>query len=382
MKMKYAIVNCDIFTGKQVLYDKSIIINGENIEEIVDIDRVPKNLEILDLNGANIAPGFIDLQVNGGGGCLFNDSPTEECISSIYNAHKRFGTTNFLPTLITTSNETMLQAIDTVKDLMKTGKYGVLGLHLEGPYIDKGKAGVHDKSFVRKVLNDELKSYLKSGNGVIKLFTVAPEVVEESCIKMMKECDIVISGGHTNATYDQTNQFFNWGASSVTHLFNAMSQFGSREPGVVGAAFDFDKIWAGIIVDGFHVNFSSVRIAKKIKGEKLILVTDAMPPVGTNISSFNLGDLEVYYNDGQCVTEDGTLAGSALDMATAVRNCVQKVGIPMQEALRMASTYPAKVLGLENKLGKIKPGYLANMVVFNNQLIVKGIITNGKQEIF
>jgi len=380
--MKYAIVNCDIFTGKQVLYDKSIIINGENIEEIVDIDRVPKNLEILDLNGANIAPGFIDLQVNGGGGCLFNDSPTEECISSIYNAHKRFGTTNFLPTLITTSNETMLQAIDTVKDLMKTGKYGVLGLHLEGPYIDKGKAGVHDKSFVRKVLNDELKSYLKSGNGVIKLFTVAPEVVEESCIKMMKECDIVISGGHTNATYDQTNQFFNWGASSVTHLFNAMSQFGSREPGVVGAAFDFDKIWAGIIVDGFHVNFSSVRIAKKIKGEKLILVTDAMPPVGTNISSFNLGDLEVYYNDGQCVTEDGTLAGSALDMATAVRNCVQKVGIPMQEALRMASTYPAKVLGLENKLGKIKPGYLANMVVFNNQLIVKGIITNGKQEIF
>lgn len=378
--MKYAIVNCDIYTGEKILYDKAIIINSKEIESIVDLDKIPRDLEVIDLKGMNIAPGFIDLQVNGGGGWLFNDSPTEECISKIYEGNKRFGTTNFLPTLITTSTQKMHRAIESIKSCMLGNKYGVLGLHLEGPYINESKAGVHDKKYIRSISSDELELTIKKGKDVIKLFTLAPEVVKEENVKFLKNHNIIISAGHTNATYEEARKSFDWGISKVTHLFNAMSQFGSREPGVVGATLDSNNIWAGIIVDGFHVHFGSVRICKKIKGKKLFLVTDAMPPVGSEITKFKLGDLKVLCKNGRCTTEEGVLAGSALNMATAVRNCVQKVGIPMDEALRMASTYPAECLGVANILGKVKPGYLANMVIFDNQLVVKAIISNCKYE--
>lgn len=378
--MKWSIVNCDIYTSERVLYDKAIIVNGKKIEAVVDIDKVPKELEVVDLKGLNIAPGFIDLQANGGGGYLFNDEPTEECISKIYEGHKRFGSTNFLPTLITTSTPKMLQAIESVKSCMASNKYGVLGLHLEGPYINDLKAGAHDKKFIRNVSFDELELLVKTGKDVIKIFTVAPETIKEEHVKFFKDHNIIISAGHTKATYEETMKSFDWGISMVTHIFNAMSQFESREPGVVGAALDSNNIWAGIIVDGFHVHFGSVRICKKIKGRKLILVTDAMPPVGSNLTEFKLGGLKVLYKNGRCITEEGVLAGSALDMATAVRNCVQKVGIPMDEALRMASLYPAECLGVADILGKIKPGYVANMAIFDNQLVVKAIVSEGKYE--
>lgn len=379
--MRYALVNCDIYTGKEVIYDKAIIIEGEIVKDIVEISKIPKELEAIDLKGLSIAPGFIDAQVNGGGGCLFNENPTEECISTIYEAHKRFGTTSFLPTIFTVPTEKMLQAIDVVKSCIENHKYGVVGLHMEGPYINEKKAGVHDKRFIQQISDEGLVIFTKN-EGVIKLWTLAPELVEESHVKELKKRNIIVSAGHTNATYEQTVQSFKWGVSSATHLFNAMTQFGSREPGVLGAVFDTDNIWAGIIADGIHVHFASVRVAKKIKQEKLILVTDAMPPVGKPSTTFKIGDLEVSYSNGMCVTKDGTLAGSALDMATAVRNCIQKIGIPKDEALRMASTYPAEFLGIQDKLGKIEIGYLADMVILNNQIVVKGIIKNGKYEKF
>lgn len=379
--MRYALVNCDIYTGKVVIYDKAIIIEGDIVKDIVEISKIPKELEAIDLKGLSIAPGFIDAQVNGGGGCLFNENPTEECISAIYEAHKRFGTTSFLPTIFTVPNEKMLQAIDVVKSCIENHKYGVVGLHMEGPYINEKKAGVHDKRFIQQISDEGLAIFTKN-EGVIKLWTLAPELVEESHVKELKKRNILVSAGHTNATYEQTVQSFKWGVSSATHLFNAMTQFGSREPGVIGAVFDTDNIWAGIIADGIHVHFASVRVAKKIKQEKLILVTDAMPPVGKPSTTFKIGNLEVSYSNGMCVTKDGTLAGSALDMATAVRNCIQKIGIPKDEALRMASTYPAEFLGIQDKLGKIEIGYLADMVILNNQIAVKGIIKNGKYEKF
>ncbi len=380
--MKYAIVNCDLYSGERVLYDKAIVVNEDKIEAIIDIDKIPKSLEILDLEGLNIAPGFIDLQVNGGGGCLFNDNPTKECLAKIFEGHKRYGTTNFLPTLFTVSTKKMLQGIDAVNSCVLNNKYGVLGLHIEGPYINEAKAGVHDKKYIRPASFDEITTLVKNGKGIIKIFTVAPEVVNKEYVEFLIENNIIVSAGHTNASYEEAKSSFKWGISKVTHLFNAMSQFGSRTPGVVGAALDSPNVWAGIIVDGFHVHFGSVRIAKKIKGNKLVLVTDAMPPVGSKIKKFKLGDLKVIYNDGKCTTEEGVLAGSALNMATAVRNCVQKVDIPLDEALRMASTYPAELLGMNYKLGKIKPGYFANMVIFNNQLYVEGVIINGKYETF
>ena len=275
----------------------------------------------------------------------------------------------------------MLQAIDVVKSCIENHKYGVVGLHMEGPYINEKKAGVHDKRFIQQISDEALVTFTKN-EGVIKLWTLAPELVEESHVKELKKRNILVSAGHTNATYEQTVQSFKWGVSSATHLFNAMTQFGSREPGVIGAVFDTDNIWAGIIADGIHVHFASVRVAKKIKQKKLILVTDAMPPVGKPSTTFKIGNLEVSYSNGMCVTKDGTLAGSALDMATAVRNCIQKIGIPKDEALRMASTYPAEFLGIQDKLGKIEIGYLADMVILNNQIAVKGIIKNGKYEKF
>jgi N-acetylglucosamine-6-phosphate deacetylase len=378
--MKYAIVNCDIYTGEHVLYDKAIIINDDRIENLVELDKVPRDLETVDTGGMNIAPGFIDVQVNGGGGKLFTDEPTEECVSAIYNAHNHCGTTNFLPTFISGSYEKMLQAISTIRTLVDHQEFGVLGLHFEGPFLNESKGGVHDKKQIRKISNEELDALLQKGKGIIKILTVAPELVEEEHIRKMKEYGILVSAGHTNATYEQIVRSFHQGISSVTHLFNAMSQMTSREPGVVGASLNNEETWAGIIADGFHVDFACVRISKRVKGRKLILVTDAMPPVGSAVPSFRLGDLDISCTDGRCVTKDGVLAGSVLDMATAVRNCVQKVGIPLDESLRMASTYPAEFLGVSNELGKIKAGCLANMVVFDNQLCVRGVVTNGKYE--
>jgi N-acetylglucosamine-6-phosphate deacetylase len=375
--MKYAVTNCDIHTGEEVLYDKAIVIKDDYIHEIIDLDKIPKDLEVLDLNGANIAPGFIDLQVNGGGGCLFNDNPSVESISTIFQGHKRFGTTNFLPTIITTTDEKIYKAIKSVKECLKNKTNGVLGLHIEGPFINEKKAGVHDKKFIHLISESDLDFIRKNSHGSIKIITLSPELVTENQIKSLKECGIIISAGHSSATYDQSIESFKWGITNVTHLFNAMSSFESREPGLVGATLDIDSIWAGIIVDGYHVNFASVRIAKKIKKNKLFLVTDAMPPVGSNISDYKLGDLKIQCNNKKCVTMDGVLAGSALDMATAVRNCVQKVGIPLDEALRMASTYPSETIGINNTLGKIKPGFLANMVIFNNQIVVESVIING-----
>jgi len=380
--MKYGIVNCDIFTGEKVLYDKAIIVEGERIKEIVDIDRIPSDIDVIDLKGLNIAPGFIDLQVNGGGGYLFNDNPSEDTIQKIYEGHKKFGTVNFLPTIFTMPTEKIFKAIKSVSNCIKENKFGVLGLHIEGPYINKEKAGVHDKNNIKKISDEELDAIIKNGRGVVKLMTIAPEVVKKEHVKKLTNNDIVVSAGHTLATYEETMIGFDWGITCVTHLFNAMSQFNSRSPGVVGAAYDSENVWASIIVDGFHVHFASVRISKIVKKSKLFLITDSMPPVGSDTKKFRLGDLTIMYKDGRCMTKEGILAGSGLDMSTAIRNCVQKVGITLDEALRMASTYPAEVIHKEHELGKIKPGYLANMTIFNNQIVVKGIVQRGQYEEF
>jgi N-acetylglucosamine-6-phosphate deacetylase len=381
--LRYALVNCDVYTSKEVLYDKAVIIRDNQIEQIVDLPNIPSSVQTIDLGGDSVAPGFIDAQVNGGGGYLFNDDPTPATISRIHEAHKRLGTTNFLPTLITTSLDKMVQAVKAVKSCIDRNECGVLGIHLEGPYINEKRAGVHDKKFIRKPQSGEVDSLLRTAPpGVIKILTVAPEIFDPKFVKPIMKNGTRLSVGHSDATYDQTIRAFDDGFSSVTHLFNAMSQFGSREPGVVGAGLERDDVWTGIIADGFHVHFSTIKVSYKAKlVGKLILVTDAMPPTGgaPNLS-FKLGDLEIFCKGGRCVTGDGTLAGSALDLASAVRNCIQKIGISKDEALRMASTYVAAYLNVDDKLGKIEPGYLANLTIFNNQIHVRGVIIEGKYE--
>jgi len=379
--MRYALVNCDIYTGDEVLYDKALIIENSEIKNITDLKSVPKELEFKDLKGKKVSPGFFDLQVNGGGGILLNDDPSPDSIKKIFNAHKKFGTTNMLITLISASFEKILLAIESTKSVVGDDDYGISGLHLEGPYINSDRAGVHDKSVVRSLTDHELEVILEEGKDVIKVITLAPEKNDPELIKKIKQSGIIVSVGHSNATYHETKNAFKNDISMVTHLFNAMSQFGSREPGIVGATLDTENIWAGIIADGYHVDFAAVRISQKIKKDRLFLVTDAMPPVGMGDNfSFKLGDLDVHTEKGKCLTTEGVLAGSGLDMASAIRNCVQHIGIPLNEALKMASTYPAQILGLDKKVGKIRPGYQANLAIMNSRTHVEAVVLNGKYE--
>ncbi len=380
--MKYALINGDIFTGSKVLNRHALIIDGPRIVDIVEEGDLPQTLDRIDVDGWNIAPGFMDLQVNGGGGVLFNDAPTLESIEKIAAAHLQFGTTSLLPTVITADTAVMKTALRAVKEAHALHENQILGVHFEGPYLSPKKAGVHDRTFIREASDEEIGELLSLSDGAISLWTVAPESVEVRQVKKLAASGIRVSLGHTDASYQVARDAFAAGARGVTHLFNAMSAFESRRPGVVGAALDAEDVWAGIIADGFHVDFAAVRVACKLKRDKLFLVTDAMPPVGSSIEGFRLGHLEIKVVAGKCETADGTLAGSVLDMASAVRNMVQKVGIPLPEALRMASLYPARFVGVDNRLGMIAPNYVANLVVFNNQLAVKAVVLDGVMKSF
>lgn len=374
----YALVNCIIYTGREVYHDKALLTEGATVHSVVSHEALPPGIEVIDLDGRSVAPGFIDIQVNGGGGRLFNASPDVETLRQIVLAHRRFGTTNLLPTFITADSTSMRRATAAVRDYLQQGERGILGIHFEGPFISPEKPGAHDKRYVRPPNADDIGIICSLGTGVT-LLTLAPEVVPPDLISTLLERGLLLSLGHSNATYRQAMQAFAAGIRGTTHLFNAMSQFASREPGVVGAALDDANSWTGIIVDGHHVDFAAVRVAWRAKPRgKMLLVTDAMPPVGSAVTTFALGEHVIAVREGRCVTEDGVLAGSALDMATAVRNCVQKVGIPIDEALRMASTYPAEFLGLDAVLGHIAPGYRANLTIFDDRMQVSAVVVEGE----
>ena len=375
----YALINCEVFTGTTVEQDKAILINGNTIHGLVPQYEVPFDIPQRDLRGCFVAPGFIDVQVNGGGGVLFNETPTIEGIKAIAAAHRRFGTTNFLPTYITGPNDGMQQAASAVAQCIKNDTVkGVLGIHFEGPFISTRKAGIHDPAFIRPPNGTDIDTVCSLDRGVT-LTTVAPEVVNPDTIRQLRQRGVLVSLGHTDADYKVAMTAFSAGACGVTHLYNAMSTLTARAPGMVGAALDSENTWASVIADGHHIDFAAIRVALRAKGRgKIFLVTDAMPPVGSNQSSFFLAPYDVHVHNGQCVTSDNVLAGSALDMATAVQNCVQHIGMPMDEVLRMASTYPAEFLGLEKKLGHIEQNYQANLVVFNSQIAVMAVIVGGE----
>lgn len=373
----HAFVNCDIYTGDDVLHDRAILVDRGVVVSLVRASEIAPDIKQCDLKGESVSPGFIDIQVNGGGGVLFNDSPSPESIRLIGAAHRLFGTTHFLPTFITGSGPGMRQAAAAVDACLEEKMPGVLGIHFEGPFISSSKAGVHDPAFIRPPDDVSIDAVCSLKRGVT-VMTFAPENVERALLHRLTEKGILLAIGHSNASFDEVSEAFASGSLCVTHLFNAMSPLTSREPGVTGAALAHEDSWAGIIVDGHHVHYSVVRIAWRTKRRgRLFLVTDAMPPVGGTVDEFRLGRYEIAAKNGRCVTADGVLAGSALDMATAVRNCVQHVGIPKDEALRMASTYPAEFLGLGGSLGRIAPGYKADFAVFNNQIRVSGVIVQG-----
>ncbi|ENM5815297.1 N-acetylglucosamine-6-phosphate deacetylase [Vibrio mimicus] len=375
----YALTNCKIYTGNDVLVKHAVIINGDKIETICPIESLPSDIKMVDLNGANLSPGFIDLQLNGCGGVMFNDEITAKTIDIMHKANLKSGCTSFLPTLITSSDENMRQAIAAAREYQSQYPNQSLGLHLEGPYLNVMKKGIHSVDFIRPS-DDSMIDTICANSDVIAKVTLAPENNKPEHIEKLVKAGIVVSIGHTNATYAEARQSFESGITFATHLFNAMTPMVGREPGVVGAIYDTPDVYAGIIADGFHVDYANIRIAHKIKGEKLVLVTDATAPAGAEMDYFIFVGKKVYYRDGKCVDENGTLGGSALTMIEAVQNTVEHVGIALDEALRMATLYPAKAIGVDDKLGRIKKGMIANLTVFDRDFNVKATVVNGQYE--
>ncbi|MEC7940147.1 MAG: N-acetylglucosamine-6-phosphate deacetylase [Pseudomonadota bacterium] len=375
----YALSNCKIYTGSDVLTDHAVVIENELIKKVCPISELPEGIEVRDLEGANLSPGFIDLQLNGCGGVMLNDEITAETMQIMHKANLKSGCTSFLPTLITSSDEDMRAVITAAREYHNQYQNQSLGLHLEGPYLNVAKKGIHSVEHIRKSDSEMIELICENSDLVAKV-TLAPELNDPEHIERLHKAGVVVSIGHTNATYAEARQGFESGITFATHLFNAMTPMVGREPGVVGAIYDTPEVYAGIIADGFHVDYANIRIAHKIKGEKLVLVTDATAPAGADMEYFIFVGKKVYYRDGKCVDENGTLGGSALTMIEAVQNTVEHAGIALDEALRMATLYPATAIGVESKLGRIKKGMVANLAVFDRDFNVKATVVNGQYE--
>jgi N-acetylglucosamine-6-phosphate deacetylase len=377
--MMKALVNGRVLFDGVFAEDIAVLIEGEKIAAVVpDDDARIDAAECHDLQGNILAPGFIDCQVNGGGGVLFNDAPDVETIRIIAAAHRRFGTTGLLPTLISDNTEVMRAAIAAVGDAMRQRVPGVLGIHLEGPFISNQRKGIHDPKYFRVpgIPDVEMLTSLQRGK---TLLTLAPEHVPAELLRELASRGVVLAAGHTAATYAQMRTALDAGVRGFTHLYNAMSALTSREPGAVGAALEDKASWCGVIIDGHHVHPAALRIALAAKpAGKIFLVTDAMPPVGSDRDTFELNGETITCRDGLCTNASGVLAGSALDMAGAVRNTVALLKVPLAEALRMASAYPAAFLGLERSHGRIAAGFAADLVVLDDTLNVLTTFIQGE----
>lgn len=372
-----ALVNGRVLTERGFVADRAVLVNGARIVDVVARKTARRGHETHDLGGHYLVPGFIDCQVNGGGGVLFNDDPSPAALRRIAAAHRAFGTTGFLPTLISDRTQVMRAAIDAVRAAIAVEDSGVLGIHLEGPLLSPARPGVHDAAKFREpdAALVDLAASLRVGR---TLMTLAPDRVPPAVIAELVRRDLILCAGHTAADYRTARAAFDAGIRGVTHLFNAMPAMQNREPGIVGAALEDDRVWCGLIVDGHHVHPATLRVALAAKPPgKTFLVTDAMPTVGSSDSTFYLGQERVRCESGVCVTESGVLAGSALDMASAVRNTVRLLGVSVEEAARMASTYPAAFLGLEQQRGRIAAGLRADFVVLDDDLAVREVWYGG-----
>ena len=378
--MAVALVNGRVLGDDGLAEGRCVLLEGGRIVDIVEeSDARCQAAEHHDLSGRLLLPGFIDSQVNGGGGVLFNDAPSVETIRAIGQAHRKFGTTGFLPTLISADLDVVARAIAAVQGAIQAGVPGVLGIHIEGPFLNVARKGVHDPAKLRE-LDTSAVGLLTSLHGGKTLVTLAPEMTTPEIIQKLVKAGVVVSAGHTNATYPEIATALRHGLTGFTHLFNAMSQLTGREPGVVGAALDDRGSWCGIIVDGEHTDPVVLRIALRCKPHnRFMLVTDAMPSVGTESTSFNLQGRKITVSGTACIDEDGRLAGSNIDMASCARNAVKLLQLSLPEAVRMASRYPAEFLGLGHVVGSIRPGYRANLVLADDDLNVVETWIDGRR---
>ena len=377
--MTKVLTNGRIFTGDEILTGYDLVVVDGCIGEVKPAGARLDNE--IDLDGGLLAPGFIDCQVNGGGGVLFNEQTDAAAIARMITAHRAFGTTGLLPTLISDDWATMAAARDAVQGARRQGLPGLLGLHFEGPYLNPEKKGAHDSSRIRP-LEQRFLSLVEGGDLGSVIVTLAPEMVPSGTVSRLSKAGVRVCAGHSAATPAQIEAAVGEGLAGFTHLFNAMPAMESRRPGIVGAALANPATWCGIIVDGHHVDPITLRVAVAAKARgRMMLVTDAMPSVGAGEESFQLSGQTVEVEGGRCVLADGTLAGSNLDMASAVGNSVELLGLPLEEALRMASLYPAEFLSMADRRGRIGPGYCADLVLLDDDLNVSRTWIGGEMAI-
>ncbi|MGA9868024.1 MAG: N-acetylglucosamine-6-phosphate deacetylase [Acetobacteraceae bacterium] len=365
-----------LFTGEAMRTDAALIVEAGRIRDVCAGADIPHGMETERLaDDLILVPGFIDVQVNGGGGVLFNDSPDLPTLRVIARAHRRFGTTALMATLITDTQATMRGAADAVRAALAVGEPGILGLHLEGPFLNPARKGVHPEVLLRAITEDAL-CFLCEETPRPLLVTLAPEIVGADAIARLAAAGVVVAVGHSTASYEQVRAA---DARGFTHLFNAMPPLAGRDPGLVGAALTSDG-FAGIIADGYHVHPANLRLALRAKGAgRVMLVTDAMASVGADITAFRLHGHMVRVADGRLTTKDGVLAGAHLDMASAVRNAVALMGATLEEALRMAAATPADFLGLPDR-GRLVPGAVADAVAISANVGVAGVWVAGTRD--
>ncbi|MFC3122915.1 N-acetylglucosamine-6-phosphate deacetylase [Agaribacter flavus] len=364
----------NLYNGENWQQNRLIIVAQDIIQDV--IDGTPEQAD--KVLSSYTTPGFIDTQVNGGGGELFNHTPTADTLMRMLRAHAKFGTTQMLPTLITDNYACMQAAADAMASMQDMHLKGFIGIHFEGPHLSLPKRGIHPAKQIRPISNKEMSLFCRKDIGQV-LLTLAPETVPLEQIHALQEAGVIISLGHSNATYTQALSAIDAGATGFTHLFNAMSMSKARDPGVVGTALDTENTFAGIIVDTHHVHQANCQIAIKCKTpDRLMLVTDAMNHADAPEAELIFNGEQIVLENGKLTTPDGTLAGSALDMITAVKNTHQWLNVPLEIALQMASTSPAAFLGLSKKLGKVKAGFQADFVSFDDNYKVNTAICAGK----
>ncbi len=359
-----------IFDGKQSYSDHALMVESDHFAGIVAQSEIPSGVKIETLANGTLAPGYVDLQVNGGGGVMFNDDPSLVTLKTMVAAHTRLGATSILPTLITDSDKYIYAAIDAVEQAHVEGVEGIIGLHLEGPYLSPSRKGAHDESLIRPMSTGEHKLLLEATKRLpLLMLTLSPENVSAVQMRTLADAGVILSLGHTNASSDDCRAAVKNGVSCVTHLFNAMSQLGNREPGVVGAALALGELNAGLIADNFHVHSQSMGIALRAKQGpgKIYLVTDSMACAGSQVDHFILNSRRIERHNGRLILKDGTLAGADLDLSSALRNIVNCTGMPLDSALAMATSIPAGVIGRGQDLGYIAEGRRADFIHLNEQ---------------
>ncbi len=377
-----ALIGKRVFDGVAWHEDAAIVFEDGRISAIRPAASLSPEMERIE-GGEIVAPGFIDLQVNGGGGVLLNEEPTVEGIATICAAHARFGTTALLPTLITDTFEVTSRTVAAGIEAKQRGVPGFLGLHLEGPHLSVARKGAHDPKLIRPMEDRDLELILSCGAALDALMvTVAPESVSPQQVRRLAEAGVTVSLGHSEASYDTAHVYAEAGIRTVTHLFNAMSPLGHREPGLVGATLDIGALHAGLIADGIHVHPAAMAAALRAKNGpgKIFLVTDAMSPIGTDMTSFTLNGREILRRNGRLTLSDGTLAGADIDMISSVRLVHRTLGLALDEALRMASTYPAEAARISGRKGMIAKGFDADFVVLDGNLDVLSTWIGGRRE--